>query len=245
MHNCKIRIFVYRYKRCSHHAADVSFFNNFNLNIEKALDVVKNIIIVSDLNEDLYNEHFRNLSDILIINSLVNIINSPTRQHALLDPVIIPDDISFLDSGVIDIPGNISDHKATYVIMPTTHQRNTSYTRLVWLYKRADFTLLRNKIIEFDWNCLLLGSLDEATDLFTSTFLKLVKQCIPSKTVTIRGDDKPWYDSEIRSFTRKRDKQKRKAIKTGNPNDWGTYKKLRNKVNNLKKTCERIIFQQS
>ena len=154
-------------------------------------------------------------------------INSPTRLHALLDPIIIPDDISFLDSGVIDIPGNISDHKATYVIMPTTHQRNTSYTctRLVWLYKRADFTLLRNKIIEFDWNCLLHGSLDEATDLFTSTFLKLEKQCIPSKTVTIRGDDKPWYDSEIRSFTRKRDKQKRIAIKTGNPNDWGTYKK--------------------
>ena len=126
--------------------------------------------------------------------------------------------------------------------MPTTHQRNTSYTRLVWLYKRADFTLLRNKIIEFDWNCLLQGSLDEATDLFTSTFLKLVKQCIPSKTVTIRGDDKPWYDSEIRSFTRKRDKQKRKAIKTGNPNDWGTYKKLRNKVNNLKKHAKESFF---
>ena len=75
---------------------------------------LSNIIIVGDLNEDLYNEHFRNLSDILIVNSLVNIINSPTRQHALLDPIIIPDDISFLDSGVIDIPGNISDNKATY-----------------------------------------------------------------------------------------------------------------------------------
>ena len=76
----------------------------------------------------------------------------------------------------------------------------------------------------------------------TSTFLKLVKQCIPSKTVTIRGDDKPWHDSEIRSFTRKRDKQKRKAIKTGNPNDWRTYKKLRNKVNNLKKHAKESFF---
>ena len=51
--------------------------------------------------------------------------------------------------------------------------------------------------------------MDEASEPFTSTFLNFVKQCIPSKTVTIREDDKPWYDSEIRSFSRKRDKQKR------------------------------------
>ena len=125
----------------------------------------------------------------------------------MLDPIIVPDDVSYLDSGTIDIPEYISDHKATYIIMPTKHQRNISYTRLVWLYKRADFESLKNKIDNFDWYCLLQGTLDEATELFTSVFLKFVKQCIPSKNVTIRGDDKPWYDSEIRSFTRKRDKQ--------------------------------------
>ena len=73
-------------------------------------------------------------------------------------------------------------------------------------------------------------------------FLNFVKQCIPFKTVTIREDDKPWYDSEIRSFSRKRDKQKSKAIKTGISNDWHTYKKLRNKVNNLKKHAKEQFF---
>ena len=111
--------------------ADVIFFNNFNLNIEKALEVSKNIIIVGDLNEDLNKRNFHNLSDILIVNSLVNTVTSPTRQQALLDPIIIPDDVSYLDSGIIDIPADISGHKATYIIMPTVHQRNSSYTRLV------------------------------------------------------------------------------------------------------------------
>ena len=222
--------------------ADVNFFNNFSLNIEKALEVSKNIIIVGDLNEDLNNRNFHNLSDILIVNSLINTVISPTRQQALLDPIIVPDDVSYLDSGTIDIPEYISDHKATYIIMPTKHQRNISYTRLVWLYKRADFESLKSKIDNFDWYCLLQGTLDEATELFTSVFLKFVKQCIPSKNVTIRGDDKPWYDSEIRSFTRKRDKQKRKAIKTGNSNDWSIYKHLRNKVNNLKKHAKELFF---
>ena len=176
--------------------ADVNLFHNFNLNLEKAMEVTKNIIIVGDLNEDLNNKNFHHLTDILTINSLINTTNSPTRKHAILDPIIIPDDMPFLDSGTIDVPDNISDHKTTYIRVPMTYQRNLTYTRLVWLYKRANFALLRQKIVDFDWNCLLQGSLEEASELFTSTFLNFVKQCIPSKTVTIREDDTPWYDSD-------------------------------------------------
>ena len=95
--------------------ADVIFFDNLSLNIEKALEVSKNIIIVGDLNEDLNNRNFHNLSDILIVNSLTNTVISPTRQQALLDPIIITDDVSYLD----DIPEYISNHQATYIIMPT------------------------------------------------------------------------------------------------------------------------------
>ena len=38
--------------------ADVNFFHNFNLNLETAMEVTKNIIIVEDLNEDLNNKDF-------------------------------------------------------------------------------------------------------------------------------------------------------------------------------------------
>ena len=38
----------------------MNFFNNLNLNIEKAYDVSKNLIIVGDLNEDLLNPNFHN-----------------------------------------------------------------------------------------------------------------------------------------------------------------------------------------
>ena len=55
-----------------------------------------------------------------------------------------------------------------------------------------------------------------------------------SKTILVCEDDKPWYDSEIRRNSRKRDRLKRKAEKTGNLTDWAKYKRLRNKVNNEK-----------
>ena len=100
--------------------ADVNFFHNFNLNLEKALEITKNTIIVGDLNEDLNNRNFHHLTDILTINSLINTINSSTRQHAILDPVIISDDMPFLDSGTIDVLDNISDHKTRFYVKIAT-----------------------------------------------------------------------------------------------------------------------------
>ena len=73
-------------------------------------------------------------------------------------------------------------------------------------------------------------------------FIEFAKLYIPNKTIVVREDDKPWYDSEIRRNSRKRDRMKKSALKSGNPNDWNKYKYHRNKVNNLKKACKRIFL---
>ena len=93
------------------------------------------------------------------------------------------------------------------------------------------------KISNFDWSCLHQGTVNEASSLFTNIFIEFAKLCIPCKTIVVREDDKPWYDSEIRRNSRKRDRLKKTALKTGNQNDWKKYKYYRNKVNNKKKTC--------
>ena len=67
-------------------------------------------------------------------------------------------------------------------------------------------------------------------------------ECIPSKDVLIRPNDKPWYNSEIRSHSRQRDKLKTKALKTNKTDDWTKYKHARNKVNNLKKYAKEQYF---
>ncbi|MCG8048002.1 MAG: endonuclease/exonuclease/phosphatase family protein [Candidatus Thiodiazotropha taylori] len=224
--------------------ADSNFFEDLNLNIEKALDISKNIIIVGDLNEDLFNPTFQNLKDTIIINSLQNVISTPTRLQALLDPIIIPDDMPYLDSGTIDIPQDISDHKATYIRIPFCYQKQTTYKRLVWLYKSADIPKLKEMILNFDWSVLLDGSLNEACCKFTNTFLDIAKVCIPTKYVTVRPNDKPWFDSEIRHFIRIRDKLKKRSIKSASNTDWDKYKNIRNKVNNLKKYAKEKFYNE-
>ena len=72
--------------------ADVVFFDALNKNIEKALDITNNIIILGDMNKDLLNPNMQNLKDVLLLNYLHNIISEQTRKLALLDPIILHED---------------------------------------------------------------------------------------------------------------------------------------------------------
>ena len=120
--------------------ADVDFFFTIlNLSIEAAFNISKNIIILGDLNEDLLNSNFHNLRDTLILNSMINVINNPTRQNAILGPILIPNDMEVSDSGIIILPQEISDHSATYVSVPFSYEIQQSYERTIWLYKKANF----------------------------------------------------------------------------------------------------------
>ena len=49
---------------------------------------------------------------------MINVIKSPTRQNALLDPILIPVDMEVSESGTIALPQEITDHSATYVSIP-------------------------------------------------------------------------------------------------------------------------------
>ncbi|MCG7882866.1 MAG: hypothetical protein JAY96_14895 [Candidatus Thiodiazotropha endolucinida] len=222
--------------------ADIDFFHNLNLNIEEALDVSKNLIVLGDLNEDLMNPNFHSLKDLITINSLQNIIHECTRLQAVLDPILIPDDMPYLDSGVLETPANISDHKATFVRIPFHYSCQTTFKRLVWLYRNADFQQLKILISNYDWSILSEGSVNEACVKFTDKFLEFVKMCIPSKIVTVRPNDKPWFDSEIRHFVRIRDKLRKKSNNSGSVNDWNKFKHMRNKVNNLKKHAKENFY---
>ena len=203
---------------------DQDFFEALDRNIEKAMEVSENIIILGDLNEELLDINYRNLRDILLLNSFQNIVSEPTRGRALLDPIIVPYDFTAYDSGVLPTPNDITYHFATYIVLPHDYSVSSAYTRRLWFYKRADFAKLENNIRSFEWECLSDGSLNDCCTLFTNKFMEFVNESIPHKDVTLRPNDKPWYDSEIRKKSRKRDRLKSKAVKTALRSDWTKYK---------------------
>ena len=122
----------------------------------------------------------------------------------LLDPVITSFEQSILDSGIISAPQYVSDLTATFLVIPFEYCLHTTYKRKIWLYKRAGYIGFDNRMDQFDWSPLLTLPLNEAVEFFTASYLNLVRECIPSKEVTVRSDDRPWYDSELRKWSRKR-----------------------------------------
>ena len=136
--------------------ADVVFFDALNKNIEKALDITNNSIILGDMNEHLLNPNMHNLKDVLLRNSFHNIISEPTRQLALLDHIILHEDRSPLFQGIIRVPPDISDHCATYVYVPFEYTEHGSFTRNVCMYKNANYELFNKKLSDFDWSYVFI-----------------------------------------------------------------------------------------
>lgn len=68
------------------------------------------------------------------------------------------------------------------------------------LYQQDDKQTFIEKLEIVDWR-ILLCQLEEVDDMcfqFTKTFLELSRKCIPTKTITVRINDRPWFNSEIR-----------------------------------------------
>ena len=131
----------------SQRTADAIFFDSLNKNIEKALDITDNIIILGDMNEDLPNPNTHNLKDVLLLYSLHNIISELTRKLALLDPTIVNEDMSALSQWIIQLPNKISGHCATYVHIPFNYPLHDNFTRNELIYKDANYELFNKKYL--------------------------------------------------------------------------------------------------
>ena len=84
------------------------------------------------------------LRDCLSFFNVTNVMNEPTRiaenSTTLIDPVLLNDACTVLESGTLTIDNTISDQKATYVSIKIFVNTIRSYYREVWNYKRQTIT---------------------------------------------------------------------------------------------------------
>lgn len=111
--------------------SDRNFFERLNQNLEKAMELTKNVIVLGDLNEDLLLANNYNLKNVMLVNSMQNIINEPTRGRALLDAILVNFDQIVLDCGILTIPSEISDHNATFIEVPFKYNVRHIFKRKV------------------------------------------------------------------------------------------------------------------
>lgn len=223
---------------------DSDYWARLNHAIGMASQLNENIVILGDLNSDLLIEHNNKLLYTMQVFNFKNIINKPTRvtdhSSTLLDPIIISDTMECLYSDVLKLPSNISDHDASVAFIKCPRGKSHCFKRKIWLYDKMDVNKFSNKIEGTDWHELLGNdtNVDDMCVIFTKFFLEIAKDCIPTKIITVRNNDKPWFNHTLRKEIRARDRIRGKVLKFNRDVDIQMYKKQRNKVNNLKKIAK-------
>jgi hypothetical protein len=106
------------------------------------------------------------------------------------------------------MPSEISDHDAAVAFLKCPKSTSCSFTKKSWQYENIDLELFNNKMDEINWNEKIgfLNDVDDMVEEFTKLFLDIARQCIPTKTITVRDYDKPWFNNEIRKDIRLRDR---------------------------------------
>ena len=222
------------------------FWDNLHASLENAVDQNQQIVVLGDLNVDLGSVTQHRLIDIMNDIGLRNCIDTPTRfgpvRNTILDLILIRE-CSILNSEVIDVDRTISDHNGVLINLKTDSGFKTAYKREVWDYRNCDFTKFNQDINNADWETMAeINDVEETCDFFTTTYLNLAEDNIPKKKVTIRPNDKPWFNSELRKEIRKRDRLRKRALKSNSLAIYENYRKQRNHVNNLKKTAKQSYF---
>ena len=184
--------------------SDNSFWDQFYLSLESAANQNDKIIVTGDLNVDLLSERSHKLLDIMNHVGLQNYVNVPTRfgpsRNSLLD-LVLAKECSINHVEVLDIDRSISDHNATVAEINIETNFKKNYKRDIWDYKRGNFEQFNKDIEETDWSTLFSdidNDVNDNCELFTSKFIELANKNIPNKTVTVRINDKPWFNGELR-----------------------------------------------
>lgn len=225
------------------------FWGYLNYSVDKAFETTNNVIVTGDLNTNLLlNLNNHPLHEIMHRFSLINTITEPTRignANTLLDPILISDTITCNSASVIDVDRTLSDHNACVSHIQIPDKIVNTYQREVWIYKRGDYDLFNNLLNTHDWGNLFnsCDNVNEACELFTNQFLDIAKQCIPTKKITIRPNDKPWMNSDLRREIKFREKLHKRYVRNKTPENLENFKRQRNKVNNMKKFARTSFYE--
>ena len=209
--------------------------------IESSLDLAydtdaSNIMITGDFNYNYLNTAGqRKATSLYEPYGLVQLIDEPSHytesSESIIDLLLTRNASSLLLCGVGDafLYQNIRYHCPIYAIFNFDKHKHICYKRNIWQYENGNYDLLKQYVNEFDWLSLKSDDVNTYAENVTSKILEFCKCTIPNKKITVRPLDSPWINNEIKKIIRKRKRAHKHAKKVNSPNNWETFRKLRNK----------------
>ncbi|XP_028405309.1 uncharacterized protein LOC114527813 [Dendronephthya gigantea] len=208
------------------------------------------VIIVGDLNCDCLNSTLRQTERLLeftMVNELEQLIKQPSRvtptTSTLIDVLITSTPSLFNEAGVINIA--LSDHYPIYGVMQcpvTCANKHRIITTRPWNDNKVNDFIADLK--QAPWS--LVDSFHDVDDMCTvweSLIKSLIDLHFPLKRKRMRKKTHPWLDNTVPTLMRTRDQVHKKAKKSGLPQDWSEYRRLRNNVTKMNRKARKSCFR--
>lgn len=205
-----------------------------------------NFVLVGDFNVNFLDPLsflYHSLQNILSSFNLTQVVQEATRttsDTATLIDLAMMSNPALLERCSVVPPLSNSDHNGVELVLRWSGGRTKTQPRVVWKYAQADFELACEKIQNINWNTLDGTDIDTAWQLWESTFMSVMEQCIP-KGILPRKRKLPWVTAGIRRAMRKRNAAYRKL--KSNPEFRVKYKLLRNQVTSQIRRQKRACIQ--
>ena len=211
---------------------DKSFWEELQENIELVQQNYSGkIMIIGDLNADPKTPNGDYLENFSSINQLTQHILNPTRitenSATILDQCLsnFPTLIANVE---ILAPIDTCDHCVISITCKLNKPSTKSYSRIMWNFKETDFTNFRESIDSLDWNLLLDDpDINKVTLNWTESVITAAKLTVKNKKVTVRPQDKSWYNGYLRRLNRKKLKFFHMAKQNPTPYSWTKFKEAR------------------
>ena len=218
-------------------SSNANYWNLIEQSIDQAFNESNdNIVITGDFNIDV-NVPNNKIENLISSYSAAQLIETPTNftehSQSLIDLIIVKATTHVLTSFVADpfIPDLTRFHCPVVLVLKFNKPKSSTFKRHIWLYDRGNYVAYNEQLNQTDWETLIdNNNVEEVAQNITNTILTCAKNTIPNKLVTIRPNDIPWLNNNIRKLMRKRNKLHKKAKIVNNEQSWKRFREIRNEV---------------
>ena len=178
----------------------------------------------------------------MIDNCLDELINEPTHFRntpTCIDLIFTDQSNSFVNSGTLHSLIPSCHHNIIYGTLNFSAPSPPPYKRKLWLFNRANTSEINAELASIDWVEKFNNvNVNEMTESFNSTFLRIMDKHIPNKVVTIRDKDAPWITNTIKNKIKRKFKTYKKWKDTDDITYKNKFKQMQSDINLLIKEAK-------
>lgn len=216
-------------------SANEEFWQLFQDSLDKVLETdISSVVMVGDFNADPMTAAGSKFDLFTKMNNLQILIHEPTRvtetSSSILDQVLT-NSPHFVTRAVVHPPIATCDHATVSVDLLFRIGKKSSYVRRMWDFSQANFEDYRNELESMTLADAITNDVDESCNNLTNQILSAAANHIPSKLVTVRQNDKPWYNNYLRRLLRVKNRYHAIAKRSNKSDDWVMFRAQRNFYN--------------